>query len=69
MERPGLDWVQRAPGSESWSEPRVFYDGQNRNSYPTLGARDDGGWYAVWDSSNDMGRIRTRICFGRFDVS
>ena len=68
MERPGLSWVQRAPGAESWSKPRVFYDGENRNSYPTLVARDDSGWCAVWDSSKDMKRIRTRICFGKFDT-
>ena len=68
MERPGLDWVQRAPDADSWSEPRVFYDGGNRNSYPTFAARDGGGWNAVWDSSKDMTRIRTRICFGTFDV-
>jgi hypothetical protein len=67
-ERPGLDWVYRAPGDASWSKPRVFYDGENRNSYPTLAARDDGGWHAVWDSSKDMTRIRTRICFGTFDT-
>ena len=67
-ERPGLSWVKKAPGDETWGEPRVFYDGENRNSYPTLVARNDTGWYAVWDSSQDMQHRRTRICFGKFDV-
>ena len=67
MERPGLDWVRKQPGATSWNEPRVFYDGGNRNSYPTFVTRDGGGWNAVWDSSKDMNIIRTRICFGIFD--
>ena len=67
-ERPGLSWVNRPPGNESWSKPRIFYDSNNRNSYPTLAARNDNGWYAVWDSSQDMEHRRTRICFGKFNV-
>ena len=65
MGRRELEWIERKPGAEHWSKPRVFFDGKNRNSYPTL-APMDGGSYVVWDSSWDYERIRTRICFGKF---
>ncbi len=65
-ERRALHWVRRQPGQSGWSQPRCFYDAANRNSYPTLLPRTEGGWNAVWDSSWDLERIRTRICFGVF---
>lgn len=70
LDRRHLEWVRRSPGAQHWSEPHLFYDNGNRNSYPTLAAADDGqSWHAVWDSSSSPERHRTRICYGRFQTN
>lgn len=51
-----------------WSEPRVFFDGGTRNSYPTLLEESPGHYWAVWDSSTDAVLARTAIRFGRIDL-
>ena len=48
--------------------PRLFFNGDTRNSYPTLLEYDPGRFYAVWDSSTDPDVKRTAIRFGRFAV-
>lgn len=48
-----------------WSEQKTFYDGANKNSYPTLIEEKPGEWLCVWDSSNDSKQARTAIRFGR----
>ena len=59
--------VQAANGT--WSSQRTFYDGHVRNSYPTL-IEDltPGTFLCVWDSSNQIDRIRTSIRFGRLKL-
>jgi hypothetical protein len=46
----------------------LFYQADNRNSYPTLIEDKPGQWLAVWDSSNEPDRPRTAIRFGRLIV-
>ena len=67
-DREGL-WYKTKTGGEKWSDPRLFYHEDNRNSYPTLVEDRPGKWIAVWDSSNQSDRKRTAIRFGRLDVS
>ena len=66
-ERKALHFTEKSPGGD-WTASRVFYDGGNRNSYPTLIEipENPGRYYCVWDSSNDPDRQRTAIRFGRF---
>jgi hypothetical protein len=63
-ERKGLAYKVQTPGG-SWSEERIFYAGDNRNSYPTLQEYTPGKFYAVWDSSNDPEVKRTSVRFGK----
>lgn len=67
-ERRALHYVARNPGGQ-WSKPKVFYDGKNCNSYPTLLERVEkpGEYLCVWDSSWDYHRKRTTIRFGKFN--
>lgn len=67
VERRELWYKTRPPGG-AWSQARLFYDGQNRNSYPTLIEDEPGRWLAVWDSSDDPDDRRTVIRFGRLQV-
>ena len=67
----GPAWERRAlqymvkPEGQSWSAPQLFYEDNNRNSYPTLIEEKPGVWVGAWDSSNDSDRKRTAIRFGR----
>ncbi len=61
-------YYKTKPKGGDWSEQRVFYDKNNRNSYPTLVEDKPGRWLAVWDSSNDPKKKRTAIRFGRLEV-
>lgn len=65
-ERKSLRYRVRRPGTDQWGEDRLFYDGENRNSYPTLLETEPGRFAAVWDSSNDPDATRTSIRFGWF---
>lgn len=65
-ERKSLRYRVRRPGTDQWGEDRLFYDGDNRNSYPTLLETEPGRFAAVWDSSNDPDVKRTSIRFGWF---
>lgn len=69
-ERKALHYTVKEAGG-AWSEPRVFYDGDNLNSYPTLleVAESPGSYFAVWDSSNVPGVKRQAIRFGRFRIA
>lgn len=69
-ERKGLHYTVKHPG-ESWRTPRIFYDGDNHNSYPTLleQVENPGHFFAVWDSSNIPGVKRQAIRFGRFCIA
>lgn len=69
VDRRGLYYKLRQPGGERWSEARLFYGENNRNSYPTLIEDQPNVWLAVWDSSNDPDRKRTAIRFGRLDLN
>jgi hypothetical protein len=66
MERKALHYNVRQPGG-MWSEPKIFYDGGNLNSYPTLLEMPDrpGEYWCVWDSSWNYDRKRTTIRFGK----
>jgi hypothetical protein len=66
--RKALRYVVQAPDG-TWSQPRTFFDGHVRNSYPTL-IEDltPGTFLCVWDSSNQIDRIRTSIRFGRLKL-
>jgi len=66
--RQGLYYVVKEPGKE-WSEPRLFYWDNNRNSYPTLIEKEPGVWYSIWDSSNGLEKTRTAIRFGILDLN
>src|SRR5690606_10155886 len=50
--RRGLWYKLRAAGGD-WSEARLFYHDNDRNSYPTLLQESRNIWAAVWDSSDD----------------
>lgn len=67
VERRGLYYKIRSAAG-NWSAARTFYDRNNRNSYPTLIAEAPRGWLCVWDSSNQPGKHRTAIRFGRLSV-
>ena len=67
QERRGLSYKVKRPG-QPWSEARLFFNGDTRNSYPTLLEYDPGRFYAVWDSSTDPDVKRTVIRFGRFII-
>jgi hypothetical protein len=67
VERKGLYYKLRKPGGD-WSAHNLFYQADNRNSYPTLIEDKPGQWLAVWDSSNEADRPRTAIRFGRLSV-
>lgn len=62
--RRGL-WYRLRPIRGKWSQARLFYFEDNRNSYPTLIEDQPANWLAVWDSSDSPGRRRTAIRFGR----
>lgn len=66
-ERKALHYNEKPPGGK-WSATKVFYDSDNKNSYPTLIERPEspGSYYCIWDSSDDPERHRTKIRFGRF---
>jgi hypothetical protein len=66
-ERKELWYKIKQPGKE-WSEPKLFYFDNNRNSYPTLTEDIAGDWLCTWDSSNDPKTARTAIRFGRISV-
>ena len=66
--RNGLYYVVKEPGKE-WSEPRLFYWDNNRNSYPTLLETEPGVFLCVWDSSDDPVSKRTAIRFGILDLN
>ena len=61
-------WYQTRPPEGDWSEPRLFYSNNNRNSYATLIEEKPGQWACVWDSSNDPEKVRTAIRFGRLKL-
>ena len=67
VERHGLWYKTKAKGG-TWSNAKLFYHENNRNSYPTLVEDKPGQWIAVWDSSNEPDRKRTSIRFGRLHV-
>jgi hypothetical protein len=67
-DRRGLLYKVRTPGGE-WSEARVFFHANTRNSYPTLIEESPGEWLCVWDSSTDPEQRRTAIRFGRLKTS
>lgn len=66
--RNGLYYVVKEPGGE-WSEPKLFYWDNNRNSYPTLIEREPGIFLCVWDSSDDPINKRTAVRFGILDLN
>lgn len=61
-------WYKTKSKGGTWSEAKLFYHENNRNSYPTLVEDKPGGWIAVWDSSNEPDRKRTAIRFGRLQI-
>ena len=66
-EREGL-YFKTKPSGGKWSEAKLFFGGQTRNSHPTLIEDEPGVWLCVWDSSNDIRVKRTAIRFGRLNV-
>jgi hypothetical protein len=66
--REGLYYKVKPKGG-AWSDAKLFFDGETRNSYPTLLEESPGHFLAVWDSSDDPRRRRTVIRFGRLDVN
>ena len=66
-ERGALHYNEKPAGGE-WSATNIFYDGDNKNSYPTLVEKPEepGSYYGIWDSSDDPKRHRTKIRFGKF---
>lgn len=66
--RKGLYYVIKKP-DQNWSEPKLFYWDNNRNSYPTLIEAEPGFFLCVWDSSDDPDRKRTAIRFGILDLT
>jgi len=66
-ERKGLSYVvQSATGQ--WSAPRVFFDADTHNSYPTLEEETPGVFLCTWDSATDPIAHRTAIRFGRLTI-
>lgn len=68
FERHALLYKTREQGG-SWSEEKLFYHENNRNSYPTLIEDSPGNWLVMFDSSNDPEIRRDRIRFGRLILS
>ena len=66
-ERKSLHYKIQSPDGQ-WGEERVFYDGDNQNSYPVLIEKEPGVFYAVWDSSNNPDLRRTSIRFGKLSI-
>ena len=66
-ERKSLHYKIQTPDGQ-WGDERVFYDGDNRNSYPVLIEKEPGVFYAVWDSSNNPNILRTSIRFGKIHL-
>ena len=56
------------PENGVWSNAKLFYWDNNRNSYPTLIEETPGTWLAMWDSSDDPDTRRTAIRFGRLKL-
>lgn len=66
--RTSLRYVVKSPRGK-WSEPKLFYWNNNRNSYATLIAESPGIFICVWDSSDDPKQARTAIRFGRLNLN
>jgi len=66
-ERKKLYYTLKEEG-KSWSEPRLFFWDNNRNSYPTLIEKEPGLFLCVWDSSNQINKKRSVIRFGILDL-
>ncbi|TFH50312.1 MAG: exo-alpha-sialidase [Bacteroidia bacterium] len=66
--RRGLYYVVKEPGGK-WSDPKLFYWNNDRNSYPTLIEKEPGVFLCVWDSSDDPDNKRTAIRFGILDLN
>jgi hypothetical protein len=66
-ERKSLHYKIQTPDGQ-WGEERVFYNGDNQNSYPVLIEKEPGVFYAVWDSSNNPDLRRTSIRFGKLSI-
>jgi Neuraminidase (sialidase) len=67
VSRTSLKYVVKSSG-KNWSLPKMFYWDNNRNSYATLIEESPGVFICVWDSSDDLSRIRTSIRFGRLHM-
>jgi hypothetical protein len=63
-ERKELWYKTRRPGKE-WSDSKLFYFENNRNSYPTMIEIKAGEWICTWDSSNEPDVRRSVIRFGK----
>ena len=66
--RTSLRYVVKSPDNK-WSEPKLFYWDNNRNSYATLIEEKQGIFVCVWDSSDDLKRAHTSIRFGRLNLN
>lgn len=67
-DREGL-YYKVKPAGGTWSEAKLFFGGNTRNSYPTLIEDRPGEWLCVWDSSNDINVRRSVIRFGRLKLA
>lgn len=67
VERRALRYKSKYKGGD-WSDAKLFYWDNNRNSYPTLLEDSPGSWLAMWDSSNDPEIRRSKIRFGRLNL-
>lgn len=61
-------WYRIKRTGKEWSDPRLFYFDNNRNSYPTLIETKAGEWICTWDSSNELDVKRTVIRFGKINT-
>ncbi len=66
-DRKELWYKTKQPGKE-WSDSRLFYFDNNRNSYPTLLEVEPGEWICTWDSSNEPNVKRSVIRFGKIST-
>ena len=66
-ERKGLQYVVQSPSGQ-WSQPRLFFDSDTHNSYPTLIEDSPGEFICTWDSATDPVLKRTAIRFGRLKL-
>lgn len=66
--RTSLKYVVKSPNGK-WSDPKLFYWDNNRNSYATLVEEKPGIFICVWDSSDNLQQGRTAIRFGRLDMN